>query len=107
MGNNTPARRPRYTPSQAAAPSRSVLRRSQSPEEAMADMYVSLARVHAIKGVSLYGADTIGAVDRRRKELVEELPEANELLWGLEVNAARLIASIQNSLTNDHRDVIA
>jgi hypothetical protein len=72
----------------------------------MADMWIGMGRVHSIRGVTVYGAETIAAVDRKRQDIVEELPETNELLWALEVNAARLIGSVQNSLLNDHRDVI-
>lgn len=87
-------------------PRPATARRSRTPEEAVGDIYVAMANVHALRGVTEYGLDTVAAVDRRRQAIAEELPEVNELLAALEINCARLVASVQNRLLNDEREVI-
>ena len=105
MAKNVPARRPSYLSSSSPAP-RSVLNRSMTPEEAIADSFVQMARVRTITGIGRLGQEAVAAMEQRRQELITELPEANELLWALEANTARLIAGIQQAAANDHRDVI-
>ncbi len=97
---STPLAMPTTVPRPATA------RRSRTPEEAVGDMYVAMANVHALRGVTEYGMDTVAAADRRRQQIIEELPEVNELLAALEINCARLVAGIQNRLLNDEREVI-
>lgn len=108
MGNNTPARRPLIAApmSPPPAPKPTTLRRSQSPDEAMADLWVGVARTHALQGVTAYAIESLMVLGRKHRELVEELPEMENLANLLIVNAARLMTATQAALLNDHVDVV-
>lgn len=103
MADKSLSRRPLIIPGGGftSTPTRTPQRRSRTPEEAIADGFVAIGQVHALRGVTRYGMETLAEVDRRRVEIAAELPEVNELLAGLEVNCARLIAGIQNALVGD------
>lgn len=75
MANNSPARRPLIVPSAAPPPTRTTLRRSQSPDEAMAQLWVGVARTEALQGVTAHAIRSLRVLGREHRELVEELPE--------------------------------
>lgn len=86
--------------------SRKTLSRSRTPEEAFADLYVGIGRTHAIRGVTDYAVETLGVLGRKRREVVEDVPEVAELADMLIVNATRLMGGVQNSLLGDTTQVI-
>lgn len=98
--------RVRFTPAAPATPSRTTMSRSRTAEEVIDGMFVAMARVHALEGVTAYGVKSMTAIERMRVEIAEELPEISPIIWALEVNAARLIGQVQSGLLGDTTQVI-
>lgn len=107
MSKNSPARRPTYTPSAMPPQGRSSLSRSETPTEAMDNLYVGLARTHAARGITSYAMESLGAVAERRRDLVQEFPEVADLADALLTNMVGVMYRVQHTVLNDHRDVIA
>lgn len=89
-----------------AAPARSSMSRSRTPEEAMAALYVGVARTRTAAGVTAYALDSLGVIAGHRRQLVEEFPEVSALADLLLTNAVRVMGQIQNSVSEDDTQVI-